>query len=271
MHRNRVVVPIFLLACTSGCPRRIDFGPEGRIDDVQSLLKRVAAAETQVFSVKGEAKLKVHAPQANGAVTLFVAVTRPALIHIETLDFFGRPQMVLASDGARFQLSDSSSGRFYAGPASARNMGRIIPIALPPAEMAALMLGQAPRIPSQQAELQLDEQAAQYRVTLRAGPAIQTLWIEPRIDRVEKSEVRGVDAYDVAFQDVQNTGALTFPRSLTLEAPAASTTLELRYTDYELNQSPDLGLYQLEPAPGMAVVSVDENGVPVSVPDGGNR
>jgi hypothetical protein len=271
MHRNRLAVPIFLLACTTACPKHIDFGPEGQIQDARTLLKRLASAEAQVFSVKGEAKLKVRSPQSNGAVTLFVAVSRPSLIHVESLDFFGRPQAVLASDGQHFELADAAAGKFYEGPASAQNVSRLLPILLPPAEMVALMLGQAPRVPAEDAQLQLDEQAGQYRLTLQVGKATQTLWIEPRIDRVVKSQVRGVDAYDASFQDIQETGAVTFPRSLSLEAAASSTSLELRYTDYTLNESPDLSLFQLEPTPGAVVIQVDANGQPVQSSDGGIR
>jgi hypothetical protein len=267
MARNRPAVAFFLLACTAACPKHIDFGSDGRIDDAQALLKLIGAAEAQVYAVKGEAKLKVNSAQAKGAVTVFVAVARPSLLHVESLDFFGRPQAVLVSDGQRFALSDTSSGKFYEGPASARNISQLLPIALPPREMVALMLGQAPRIPAQSAHLEVDESGGAYVLELDAGPVVQTLWVEPRLHRVLKSQVRGVNAYDVSFADIQEESGVTFPRSLTLEARVNDSTVELRYTDYTLNESPDLTMYQLEPPAGAAIVAVDEEGRAVA--DGG--
>jgi hypothetical protein len=267
MPRNRAAVAIFLLACTAACPKHIDFGPSGRIDDAQALLKLISGAEAQVFAVKGEAKLKVHSPRATGAVTVFVAVSRPSLLHVESLDFFGRPQAVLVSDGQRFAFSDTSAGKFYEGPASARNISQLLPIALPPREMVALMLGQAPRIPAQSVQLDVDQAEGMYLLKLDAGPVVQSLWVDPRLHRVVKSQVRGVNAYDVSFADIREESGVTFPASLTLEVGSNESTVELRYTDYTLNESPDLGMFQIGPAPGAAIIQVDEEGRTVA--DGG--
>src|SRR3954471_18926009 len=92
-----IIVPVALLLCA--CPTRVDFGKSGEPTSAEDLLKRVTVAESAVVSVKGEAKLRVDSPQLKGVVTLFAAVTHPAYVHLESLDFFGKPQGVLVSDG----------------------------------------------------------------------------------------------------------------------------------------------------------------------------
>jgi hypothetical protein len=54
------------------------------------------------------------------------------------------------------------------------------------------------------------------------------------------------------------------PKTLVLDAPSASTRLELHYKDVTVNESPDLTFFQLERPPNATLVEVDERGRPVA-------
>ena len=253
---------LLLVPLALGCPKRVAPGPALGGLDAQALLQAVAKADARITSLKGEAKLGVDSPQAKGQLTLFVAAARPASVHLEPLDFFGRPQAVLVSDGKTFGLYQAQEGRYYQGPPSPQNLSRFLPVVLPPEELIPLLLGQAPRIPSEQVTAEEDAKSHAYVLTLTQGAVTQRLWIEPRTNRVLRSEVRGMNAYDLTFEDFQETGAVTFPRHIVLSSPAAKTKLELRYTDVTLNGTPDPSLYAPEPPEGVPVIDVDESGQP---------
>lgn len=247
----------------SGCPaHRIQFGPQGEITDPEALLKLISEQEAKVVSLNGEAKVHLRTPEAKGAFSLFVAISRPALVHLEPLDFFGRPQGVLVVNDGRFGLYQAQENRFYAGPASPANVSRFLPIALPAPELVQVMLGSVPRIPHEKAELQTDVKCGCYVLTLHRGGVSQRLEVDPRSYRVTRSEVRGVDAYDLQLEDLAQYGTLTFPRRITLSAEAAKVEVELHYGDVTLNQAPDLTLFDLEPPEGATVVPVDASGRP---------
>ena len=144
---NKWLLGLFLLACVSGCKKRIDFGPRGEVTDARALLVLVRQAADRVGSVQGDAKLTVHSPQGNGTLGLYVAAQRPDAIHLESLDFFGKPLAVLVSKGGRFGLYQAQENRYYVGPASPENVSRLLPIVLPPKELVSLLLGQAPLLP----------------------------------------------------------------------------------------------------------------------------
>lgn len=249
-----LLVPLIL-----GCPKRLP-APAAEVPPAALLLEQTAAAEGRVASVKGEAKLGVDSPEGKGVVTLFVAVARPANLHLESLDFFNRPQAMLSSDGQRFGLYQAQEGRYFQGPPSPANLSRFLPVVLPPGELVAILLGQAPRVPFDTATSARDGATGDWRVTLTQGAVTQTLWISPRTHRVLKSEVRGARAYDLAFDDFQESGAVVFPRRVVLTAPAARTKLELRYTDVTLNEPPDPSLFVPEAPEGVPVIEVDESG-----------
>ncbi|MFZ5471009.1 MAG: DUF4292 domain-containing protein [Myxococcota bacterium] len=260
---NRLLLSIFLLVLFTGCPRRIDFGPKGEVTDARELLKLTSFEESQVYSVQGEAKIRVDTPQGKGVATLFMAVSHPSLLRLESLDFFGKPTAVLVSDGQRFGLFQAEEGKYYTGPSSPQNISRFLPLVLAPEELTALMLGRAPRIPAERVELKVDVEERRYVLILTSGPVTQTLHIHLQNHRVLVSEVRGVNSYDLAFENIDSVKGVTYPRRVLLEAPGASTELELNYKDVEVNSAPDLTMFELEPPANVPVIEVDALGQPV--------
>lgn len=256
--RLRLLALVLLLAA---CPHRIDYGPSGEPKSAADLLERVRTVEASVIGVKGDSKLKVESPQVNGTVTLFVAVTHPSYVHLEQLDFFGRPQGVLVSDGKTFSLYDGQQNQFFRGPATAQNVGRFIPLSMAPSELASLLMGRAPRLADAEAEMKPDEKG--FVVTLKKGLVTQTLWVSVPRYRVIKSEIRGVRAYDVTFEDFDEAGATNYPRRAILTADEGKIRIELNYKDVVVNEQPDLSLYVLEPPANVPIVDVDEQGHPV--------
>jgi len=260
---NRVLPSIFLAFFSLACPKRIDFGPRGEIKDANELLKLTSQAEEQLVSIVGDARLKINSRQGSGSVSLFVAVSRPSFVHLETLGFFGKLQAVLVSDGARFGLYQADQGKYYRGPASPQNLSRFLPLVRPIPELVQLMLGQAPRVPARAASLQLDSRSRNYLVTLVSDGVVQRLWVEPANCRVRKSEIPGADGYQVEFDDFESAGATAYPRQIKLSASNPPTQLELQYKDVSVNGAVDGALFEMVPPSGVPVIEVDEEGNPV--------
>ena len=265
-RRIAALIPVCLLI--QACPPRlpVDFGKAGEAKSPAELLKRIDLAETTVVGVKGDGKLYVDTPRGKGSVAIFVGVQDPASVHLEQLDFFGKPQGVLVTDGKQFGLYLAEENRYYRGPASAANLARFLPVVLPPEELAALLLGRVPRMPAESQELRFDDQQGLYVLTLHRGAATQTLVVQPPSHRVIKSVVQGVRAYDVELGELTAFGGVTLPKKLILDVAQAKTHVELTYKDVTVNEPPDASLFDPTPPEGMPVVEVDEKGVPREAP-----
>ncbi len=258
-----VVLVVFCGLMLIGCPKRLtDLGKDGAPRSPDDLLARISYAEKQVYAIKGEAKLIVDAPQGKGSIPVFAAVSHPALIHLEQLDFFGRPQGVLVTDGTRFGLYQAQEGKYFRGPASAANLGRFLPLAIPPAELAALMLGRAPRIPSESMTMHFDEGLQVFILVLTKGEVRQTLYVQPPSYRVTKSIVENLNAYDLAFADIGAQDGATVPRLISLVAANAKISLEWVWKEITVNEAPDLSLFEMEPPEGVPSTDVDAAGIP---------
>jgi hypothetical protein len=259
---NKLALIIFLGVWLVGCPKRIPTGSRQAIAPAD-LLALIARQEAQIFSVKGQARLQVDGPGGKGTVTLFVAVARPRWIHLESLGFFGQPQAILVSDGNTFGLFQAQESKYYRGPASPENISRFLPIVLPGHELVTILLGGAPRIAGEATALKALSDPAGYELKLTRGPVTQTLIVDAVDHRVLKSEVRGIDGYDLFFEDFERGVTPALPLKIRLAALAASTTLELRYQDLEINQKLDVSLFFQRPPAGVPIVDVDERGNPL--------
>lgn len=246
-----------LLSCT----KRIDFGPMGEIHNPEELLKLTDQGEREIASIKGEARLRVTSPKNNGSLNTFVAVAEPDKLHLESLNFFGKPQTILVSAGGRFELLDSDGGKYYRGPASQENLSRFMPVAVPVGDLVRMMLGRAPRI-SAPATLSVDPESKSYIIALAAADVQQTLWIDPSSHRVKRSQVRGPHAYDVTFEEFRGYRSTEYPREITLNVPSEHTRLELTYRDVEINPQLAQPLFELAPPKGVQVIELDEAGQP---------
>jgi outer membrane lipoprotein-sorting protein len=256
---------LLLAACP---PRPLRFGPEGEITDPDTLIRLLDRRAERVRTLKSEARARIKTPRQSGTVNEFVAVQRPDALHLETLDFFGKPVAVLATNGQRFALYNGQDSTFYSGPASAANVSRLLPLVLDPREAVMILLGEVPKLAAEQTRLVVDEQARAYLLTLASGAVTQRIWLGTEDLRPLRSEIRGARAYDVRFENYQLIDEVVFPVEISLVAVDERGTptgveIALKYQELELNPSLSPTLFHLDQPANTRFVEVDELGRPL--------
>jgi hypothetical protein len=243
--------------------------------DPAELLAAVRAAQGRVARVQGSAKVHVDSPEVSGWVDEFVAAEKPDRVRLETRDFFGNVAAVLVADGGRFALYDARQRVYYRGEATPENVSRLLPLALPPADLAVLLCGSAPLVEGPAREV--EARGARLLLRLGGASAEQELAVGEEA-AVEASRVRrpaatpagggGAD-HDLEFDTFRRRGGIRFPTAARLAAPAAGVRLELRWKeDLEVNGPPDPALFRLEPPRGARVVDLapGSSAPPVELP-----
>lgn len=258
--------PAALLALTlAACPHPLRFGPEGEIRDPRLVLERLDARSQRLRSVKGEARVRVKSPQQSGAVSELIAAQRPASLHLETLNFFGKPVAALSTNGETFALFVEQTATFYTGPATAANVSRLAVVELEPRDVVALLLGDIPRLAAPDPKMVIDTEARAYRLTLAQAGATQELWVATADLAPLRSQLRGDISYDVALSDFEDAEGTALPRSLELTSIGADgrpigVELKVHFTEREVNPELPASLFALEQPPGTARVDLDAQG-----------
>lgn len=260
MSRQRAVMTLVPALLLVGCPRALSFGERGEAHSAEELLKWIELAEATVSSVRGEASLSVDGPQGKGSTSLFIEAALPASIHLEQLDFFGRPQSVLVSDGERFGYYDGEAARYFRGPATASNVARFLPVSLPIDELVAILLGRAPRVTADTADFTLDQGRGVYVLSLHHQRLTQVLWVDPSSTRVVRSTVGSEAAYELELGAMSSHGAFTFPERIHLKLSRKKIRLDLKWKNLTFNQRPDASLFEASPPDGIPVTEVDAEG-----------
>jgi hypothetical protein len=227
--------------------------------DGEALLTEVRAEEQKVFSLKGDATVVGEMPAGKGSGTLFVAARAPLSVHLEQLDFFGRPQSVLVANANEFGLYQSEPGVFYRGPPTAQNLARFLPVPLEPEPLVSALLGRVPRFDGAKVT-QVESDGKQYVLSLSGPFGDAKVWVDRGIRRASRVEMGGAWPCDFLFEDMRNIGSSTFPHRVTLSAPKQDTRLEVRYRDMSFNETLDEKLFQPAAPEGATVKAVSADG-----------
>ena len=174
----------------------------------------------------------------------------------------------LATDGATFALLDARKNELSRGPACPANVASLIRIPLAPAEVAAILLGDA-RLPDTadvngpspvgwEPHLGADVLA----VRDRAGGSLQLFFQGEGAAReliaATRAGADGAPVWRTSYKDFETVGGQRLPRTILFAERSASFDdgVEIRFKDRALDGTAPPGAFTLTPPPGVAVRDV---------------
>ena len=204
-------------------------------------------------SVRGEARIDLFNEDGYLPFSLMAAAQRPGRLHLEALSPFDAPVAILSCDGERFQLYSLKEMTFYHGPATQRNISRLLPLHLAPGDLVELLLGGAPLLP-EPPRVGWDGEQGHYLLRLR-GPdgREQRLELDPGDLAVLSSRVEtreGELVYQLHLSDHAMHGQLRLPGTVRFEMPSDEVDLTLRWREREMNVSIPAEAWSQQPPVG---------------------
>ena len=239
-----------------GCQMRIEVRPSAEIRSAGDLMLKLKQAEAQVHRLSGEAKIQFDFKQGRGATGLLVALSEPSSMHFELLDFFGRPLKVLNANALRFGLWDATEGKYYRGSSSAENLGRFLPVNLPPDRWVSLMLGKVSLLSDARSSFRWDQRLQRYILILQGLESTQTVQIDPTSFRALQSDQTGPEGYQLKCEDFKFIDGATYPHKLSLQLPGNQGRIELRYKKITLNGAWDETVVSFTPPDRMILIEL---------------
>jgi outer membrane lipoprotein-sorting protein len=253
MRRALLVAAVgAILACRAGGPP--DLTPADELpapgDLLATLRQRAAGRE----NLRALGRVTVLGPEGRVRLRAVLVAERPRSFRFETLTPFEQPIDVMTSNGER--LWYLHEGRLYAGPATAENVARLLPLPLRPEEVVETFLGGVPisgRFEPERVEIEGDR----YRLVL-SGPGGEEgrLVVDPRTLRVRSAELRGATgavraAVELSSFTAAADGGPAVPTDIRVRVPPREVEVRLRLLDPETDVELPPGLFEME-APGGA-------------------
>lgn len=236
----------------AGCPRPqlpLEFGLGGRIDDPKEALDVLRAQAARVHTVRGEAKAKVDSAQGSGSLTQFIIAQAPNRVRLESIDFFGRPVAVLASDGVRGSLYDLDKNVIYEGPATAHMVSRLLPMSIAPDVLVALLLGAAPVSDDAKAlSLEVDEVERVYVLVVSDEGDLRRIGIDTVSLRPAWISTAG---WNAKFEGWKPDALL--PEKVTLSSSDGQAKVALSWRENEVNPDVEPEVFEIQVPDGVPV------------------
>jgi|GEM_PF-5389251 len=249
------LLPLLLLPILASCAHRADFGSYGRIEDPGVVLRVIRERWERVQGLAAEGKLALDSPRGSGTLRMAAEVRKPASVYLETRDILGIARGTFATNGETYAFYRPDENEFYSGPATAEELGRYLPVALPPERLVSVMLGEVPLLDTEDRRMSILEGEGVYEIVLRQGRVVQRVRAGTKDLRLVSIETRGVQDVDVACSDHELLEAdLPFPTTVELTVPSQRTKVKLRYTKTTLNPPSEPADFVLQPPPGAKVM-----------------
>ena len=254
MRRLLALAPLF--AATACCGPGPVNGPAS-LPTADTLLAEIRGRQAQVRSLRGETKLDYMSPEGRTKVTVNLAVARPGRLRFEAENpITGTTEGTLVTDGRSFALLDVRANRFLVGPALACNVARMTRIALPPDDVALILLGSAPLLPHERAEVGYSRDGGGRDVLtlhLRGGARERVAVSRKSRDVVEADlvDAGGRTVWRLGHEDFRSVGGVRLPRKTKFVEPKGKADILIRYKDVEANATIPDAVFTLAPPPGI--------------------
>jgi hypothetical protein len=233
----------------------------------------IAALAAQQAAVRGM-NARVRATSWLGGervrATVNMLVERDGRLRFEAEVSLQGTVAILAVDDGRFALFDAHKNEFERGPACPANVASLVRIPLAPAEVAAVLLGDArPPAPIDStspatATVGWDARrgADVLAVPAREGGTLQFLFHGDGAARtliaVDRVGANGAPLWRTAYEDHETAGGARVPGVIRFAEQNGSFDdgVEIKFKERTLNAAPAAGAFTLAPPAGATVVDV---------------
>ena len=168
---------------------------------------------------------------------------KPDSLRIESLPIIGPPDFLLSVYRNTLKVHYPLQRKIHIGPSTDQNLLRFLPVPIPISDFVRILMGIRPEIKGQQVLLKAFPEGDLYRIHVLAGGQLrQTLWIDPRQDRLRRVEVFGAlddTLYTADFDRFPNFRSGTIPERIALTVNAyGGVKISIRYHEPELTTEP---------------------------------
>jgi hypothetical protein len=258
---KRLLIIGVLLA---GCVHKPPVARPYAAPSAEELAALLAARASAVRSMNARAKATSWLGGERVRATVLMLVERDGHLRFEAEVSLQGTVATLATDGRVFALLDARKNELSRGPACPANVASVIRIPLAPADVAAIVLGDARRPPDAAVAPEVAWDAERGADVLELSAPSETLRVffarhGAAVDVVGAEALAGGRRlWRTSYDDFESAGALRVPTTLRYAEGAGSYDdgVEIKLKDHELGVAPPEAAFTLAPQPGVTVKDI---------------
>ena len=241
-------------ACRPQPLRRLDTGPLPTADAALDTLRQNGA---QRRTIRAAGRATYYGEKGRVRVRMEVVAERADRFRVATISPFEQPIDVMTCDGQRLWLL--SKGTLRQGPATPRNVARLLPLPLEPSEIVDTLLGGIPTGAGFSAESidRTDEGLWRLAVLRDKGAQRVILTVDPGRMVVIAAAIErpvGKPYLNAVFEDfLRLDGGGHYPEKIHMTMPGRDVDVRLKFRRPEFNVDVDEALFRMTPPPGQVV------------------
>jgi hypothetical protein len=267
---RRRLVGLLVAALAAGCAHAPPATRPYPAPPSESLLAALRAHQAAVTSASARVRATSWLGGERVRATVNMLIVRDGHLRFEAEVSLQGTVAALATDGVTFALFDARRNELSRGPACPANVASLIRIPLAPADVAAVLLGDA-RLPAATTEgeptVAWDPSRGADTLVLR-DPAGGDLHLFFRgqgdgqgardLVAVVRTGPDGARLWQTAYEDFETVGGTRLPKLIRFAERNGSFDdgVEIRFKDRTLNAPPPAGAFTLAPPPGAQVRDV---------------
>ncbi|MBN2282334.1 MAG: DUF4292 domain-containing protein [Deltaproteobacteria bacterium] len=253
----RAAVLVIMLALLAGCSLRTVPVKEARaVPPARDIIDIINAQHDRGSILKAMAVITIDSSRGRYTRTIALALRQPSFLRMETIGFFGPPDLYFTSDGTVFQAFLPGESRFFSGFTTRENLLRFFDIPLSVRDMVSLLSGTIPLETVTEHRFSQEAENGSWRIDITGnGKPVMSIWIEPerlRTMRIDSSgsEEPGDVPYRVSYENYDE--ATGYPKRMVLSLEdEAGTTVFLRYETLKKVTPEDTSFFELTLPPGI--------------------
>jgi outer membrane lipoprotein-sorting protein len=230
----------------------------------EALLGALAAHQKAVTSMNARVRATSWLGGERVRATINMLVVRDGHLRFEAEVSLEGTVATLATDGEHFALLDARKNELERGPACPTNVASLVRIPLAPADVAAVLLGDAPLPPSAAGTVSWDAARGADRLVVPSPEGGVMMFFFRGADTArtlvaaERVGVDGKRLWQTSYEDVSGAGEARLPGTIRFAERNGSFDdgVEIKFKDRTLNVSPPPGAFTLAAPPGVAVKDI---------------
>ncbi len=258
----RALLIAAVLPLVAGCPKpAVRPYPPPSAEELMTAL-RTRAAHLKTLRATAKVDHMAHGGE-RVRVKMNMLLARGGKLRFEVDSPLGGALATLVSDGQRFSLLDVRQNRFLTGPAKACNVARLIRLAIPPDDIVAVLMGEAPLEGNVQGVSWNPNHGGREVLTLATPDGGQeTIELDAHdklwdVMRAERRDAAGRVLWRVTNDGFKDHDGVRLPDVIDVEEPPHGVDAEIKLRSVEPNIELGDDLFRLPPPAGVTPEPAD--------------